>query len=182
MRRAFFWREDRRRQLEVALRSWIGTPFVGKTRRRGVGVDCVNLAAAIYMECGVIDDFQPPEYNLDHSNHSDVELVIAYVEETKRFQMVNGPELQALVMPGDLLCFNWARSAHHVGVALTGKLFVHVYARHVVMESPLLDRHWKKGLARVYRPVEETIVQPLDVRGGSETVGASVGLRNVEAM
>lgn len=156
----FFHSEDRRRELVAAGASWIGTPFVGFTRRRGVGVDCVNLAAAVYLECGVAEKFEPfPDYVLDHSQHSDVEQLIAYIERTGRFRLVSGPDLPSLVLPGDLLCFNWALSSHHVGLALTPKLFIHTYLNHCVMESAVLDTHWKRGLARIYRPLEREAAQ-----------------------
>lgn len=140
---------------------WIGTPFRGMTRRKQVGVDCVNLAAGIYVETRVLReaDCVFPRYRLDHGTHHGESMVIPFIEgiieRTGRLRLAaSGADARAVAMPGDLLTFTVGRTEHHVGIALGGQTFVHVFCDYQVMESRLTDSIWAKRLTRVYRPIE----------------------------
>lgn len=151
--KAFFESEERRLELRAVASGWIGTPFRAHCRRKGLGVDCVNLAAAIYMECGLLREFNPPRYTMDHALHSEESLVTPWVEASGRFKPASD------VRPGDLLVFKIHRTTHHVGVAVGPAHFVGVMWSHFVAECSLADSTWAKRLELVYRPIEEEHVR-----------------------
>lgn len=147
----FFKDEEKQRELLGAVQGWIGTPFRPFTRRKKVGVDCVNLAAGIYMECGLLSEFTPPKYRMDYSLHCSESMVIPYIESTGRFAAL--PALSEL-MAGDLLVFQIGNTTHHVGIMINDCQFVHVYAAHFVMVSETADSTWQRRLHSVYRPLK----------------------------
>jgi hypothetical protein len=81
----FFANEKRRRALEWEASSWVGTPFHAHARLKGVGVDCVQLAAALYIATGFLTEFEVGWYPIDGGNHDAVSRVTAWIEQSGRF-------------------------------------------------------------------------------------------------
>jgi cell wall-associated NlpC family hydrolase len=137
-------------------KSWVGTPFVAHSRVKGAGVDCVNLAAALYLETRVLDAFDPPAYALDGGVHNKTSQVVEWLENHPRFMAIyhkHGP-MPYNPMVGDALVFKNVQSEHHVAVMLAGHYFIHsVFFRKVVIGS-LTDPLYKHALSAVYRPME----------------------------
>ena len=117
------------------------------------GVDCVQLAGAIYIGCGFLDEFAPGTYSMDGGKHAERSQVVDWVEQSGRFDLVE------TIQAGDLLCFKMGKQIHHVGVAVSPLKFVHVYRGYSVRESLVNDPTWKKRLAAVYRPVTGEAIQ-----------------------
>jgi cell wall-associated NlpC family hydrolase len=152
--RAFFADETRRRALIWEANSWVGTPFHGHAKLKGVGVDCVQLAGAIYIATGFLTEFNPGWYPIDGGNHDESSRVVEWIEQSGKFHRCSPHGAQA--MPGDLICIQYARVAHHVGVVVAGEEFVHAMFNHHVMMSSLADSTYAKRLNAIYRPsVEE---------------------------
>lgn len=155
-RSAFFGTRDRQALLVLQAMDWEGTPFHAHAALKGVGVDCVWLAAKIYIACGVIDHFDPPGYTMDGGQHNDLSLVTAWLDRCRAFIRADAglqkPECDVQV--GDLLCFRMGRCVHHVGILITDYTFVHVYQGYQVMQSRIDDPTWRKRLAAVYRPIQ----------------------------
>ena len=158
---AFFSDDVRRSQLLAVARSWLRTPFHAHASIKGAGVDCVHLCAALYIECGVMEIFDPPKYALDGGAHAATSLVLQWVEQCGRFEAVpvqssefkvQGSKLPPL-LPGDLLCFTLGRHEWHVGVMINAHVFVHALRDAGVVENYLSDRTWSRRLTRAYRPV-----------------------------
>lgn len=145
----FFESHDRRVKLVHSALEWLGTPFAPHAAVKGAGVDCVWLAARIYIESGFLAEFNPPDYTMDGGAHNDLSPVLNWIERSGKFQQMEDGELQI----GDLLCFRMGRSVHHVGVVMTATTFLHVYRGYPVMESRLDDPTWSKRLAAVFRPL-----------------------------
>jgi hypothetical protein len=78
--KAFFSEEKRRRALEWEASSWVGTPFHAHARLKGVGVDCVQLAAALYIATGFLTEFEVGWYPIDGGNHDEVSRVVEWIE------------------------------------------------------------------------------------------------------
>lgn len=150
---AFFHSETRQYQLQAVARSWLNTPFHAHACVRGAGVDCVHLCAAIYIECGLMEIFNPPRYTLDGGKHAPASLVMAWLACSPQFQRLGQP-FQPL--SGDLVCFAFgAGRAWHVGTVLnpgTGE-FIHALADVGVVISRLHEQPWQHRTAAFYRPI-----------------------------
>jgi NlpC/P60 family putative phage cell wall peptidase len=154
--KAFFSNPQRCSQLAALAQLWIGTPFHAHASIRGAGVDCVHLCAAIYIECGALEIFNPPKYALDGGQHASHSLITDWVEKCGRFEAVTPYQhtLREQIRVGDLLCFKVGRVAWHVGLLFTEKKFIHALAGVGVAESFIGEQVWQRRLIAAYRPVE----------------------------
>ena len=148
-----FFNEKNFPALQAAATGWIGTPFIKGAAVQGAGVDCVHLVGEIYRECGFLDDYQFPNYTLDEGSHLALSKVIAWVESSGKFLLLEKTEA---IQGGDLLCFQY-RSAvvHHVGLAVSSSDFVHCMRRISVINAKLEDSTYKRILRGVYRPIRK---------------------------
>lgn len=140
---------------------WVGTPFAPYAALKGVGVDCIHLAAELYARTGALPDSTLPFYNLDHSVHHASSDLFPQIEAFGRFLRVwddkesddrELPDDPLALMVGDLFCFRFGAAPFHLGVHLGQRLFIHVMARRTVMVSTLEDSTWRSRLVRIYRP------------------------------
>ncbi|HVY71467.1 MAG TPA: NlpC/P60 family protein [Verrucomicrobiae bacterium] len=165
----FFHTADQLAVLQRTARAWLGTPFRAHLAVPGVGVDCVQLCAAIYQRLGVIDSFTPPPYQVTAGPHRETSQVEAFLaamperfqkvgthgsrvrsqEENGRSSVASPPQLS----PGDLLCFHVGRVTHHCGVLIRRMNFIHAIHHCGVVESTLADSNWLKRLRGAYRPL-----------------------------
>jgi len=147
--KAFY--QDRTRQADLLreAQEWMGTPFLPHAQVKGGGVDCVWLAASLYIGTGHLTEFKPGTYTMDGGQHNPLSQVTAWLERSERFVRAEFPP-----EVGDLLCFRIGKCVHHVGVVLTEKTFLHVIQGYTVRESHIDDPTWRKRLAMIYRPVE----------------------------
>ncbi len=146
----YFQSPERILQLQEQCYLWLGTPFHKGARLCGIGADCVQSVAAIYIACKLVQDFNPPAYTLDGGKHNNFSMVVDYVEATGRFQKVSLDSLQ----PGDLLCLLSGRVAHHVGIFLGGSNFFHAIEIYGCQINSLQDSTWRNRLIAVYRPID----------------------------
>lgn len=145
----FFADNARQELLRQVATSWKGTPFVPHASVKGAGVDCVHLAAQIYVESGHLDTYQFASYTMDGGHHNALSQVTAWLDASPRFIKGVYP-----VLAGDLICFRIGKVIHHVGIAVSERNFVHVTRGGVVSLARIDDTTWLKRLAGVYRPVE----------------------------
>lgn len=138
---------------------WVGTPFAPYAALKGVGVDCIHLAAELYSRTGALPDFALPFYNLDHSVHHPTSDLFPKIEATGRFRRLWDdqdddralPDDPSALLVGDLFCFRVGAAPFHLGVHLGQRLFIHVLARRKVLVSTLEDSTWRSRLLRIYR-------------------------------
>lgn len=90
--------------------TWLGTPWRHAARVRGVGVDCAQLLIAVYSQAGLIDEFDPPPYAIDHMMHSGEPLFERLCRQLGR--PVDQPQ------PGDVVLWQFGRSFSHGGVVI----------------------------------------------------------------
>lgn len=134
-------------RLIAAAESWSGTPFHPHARLKNVGVDCVQLAVALYAEAGLISrDVPLPAYRLDAAEYLDRSLVLDWLRSR--------PELVAATppwQPADVLTFRVPGVPHHVGILLRDDEFCHVLRHDRVRCSRLSDPTWSRRLGPVFR-------------------------------
>jgi cell wall-associated NlpC family hydrolase len=152
--RTFFDTVERKRVFRDHCLAWLGTPFVPHARVLGAGVDCVQLCGAVYIWCGVVRSFDPPQgYPMDGGHHADHSTILDYLAGQKAFaRLPDGAEVAC----GDLLCFRIGRQVHHCGLALDDSRFVHALRRLGVIESLVEDPQWANRLTDVWRPLAPT--------------------------
>lgn len=90
--------------------SWLRTPWHHRARIRGVGVDCAQLLIAVYAEAGVIEDFDPGDYAIDHMMHSDAEVFRGWCERYGR--QTKTPRA------GDAVVWKFGRVYSHGGIVV----------------------------------------------------------------
>ena len=148
---AFFDSVEQRDNLVRIARSWLGTPFHPHAAIRGVGVDCVHLLAEIYRETGLFAGYELPRYTMGGGDHADVSLVVSWLEAHPRFRRL---DLAAdTLAAGDLVTFRLGRVAHHVGLMLSEKTFLHAIRDCGVLESRIDEKTYARRLLQAYRPV-----------------------------
>lgn len=88
-------------------RTWLGTPFHHRQCIKGIGVDCVNFAHAVYDAFGLLPPrFSMPDYTLNPTGR---ELVDA-------LERLMAPVKQQDIQPADLILIAPAEVPRHVGI------------------------------------------------------------------
>ncbi len=163
MTEPYFQTLERRRVLRRVALSWIGTPFRPHGRDKGIGVDCVSLAAGIYLETGCIQSYDPPWYSMDGGSHLERSQLEAEVVKTGRFalvwereparakQLLRAAELD-FIQPGDLLFFRLGRVVHHCAVCVGDFRVIQALHTSGVCWGHIADPTLSRRLEAVYRP------------------------------
>lgn len=117
-------------RVAAAARAWLGTPYLHQASCRGAGTDCLGLVRGVWREVHGEEPAPVPAYTPDWSEpQGDERLLLAATA-------LLGPGTGGA---GDLLLFRMREGcvAKHLGVQASPTTFVHAYARHGVVESPL---------------------------------------------
>ena len=132
---------------------WRGTPFSANACIAGPlgGVSCQALAAAIYVEAGILPaDVEVPAGRVTRGRFSRESEIEPWVR--------NRPEFFEILIfdgdpqPGDLLGFKIGLCLNHVGVALPAGQFVHCLEGVGVLFSSIFDATWASRLAARWEP------------------------------
>lgn len=134
-------------------RSWIGTPYVHQSAVRGAGSDCLGLVRGVWREVLGGQPEPVPAYSMDWSEPQGEERLW---EAALRHL---GPKVFNDEAPGDVLLFRMRQGsvAKHLGFAGdvgSNPSFIHAYARHGVLESPLSGPWRRRIVARFQFPEE----------------------------
>ena len=165
----FFSDPDRLEKFRAIALTWVHTKFVPHAAMRGVGVDCVHLAARIYQECGLFADYGFPAYTMDGGRHLQRSLVTDWLDSHPSFQKLHydSPtfglsQLLDAIAPGDLICFNIVRVPHHCGLFYmhSGRMFIHAMHRYGVCFGNLQDPTYRTNVTAIYRPVSPSVPSP----------------------
>ena len=124
---------------EAAL--WIGTPYVHGASRRGVGCDCLGLVRGVWRAVAGREPERVPPYGPHWGEASGRETLL---EACARHLVPAG----GAVRKGQVLLFRMKERApaKHLGIAVAGGRFVHAYAGHGVVASPL-SQPWARRIA-----------------------------------
>lgn len=71
---------DERAVVDRAARSWFLTPYHDCAQIKGHGVDCGMLLRAVYVEAGLIKNFEIAPYSPQHYLHRSDEHYLGYVQ------------------------------------------------------------------------------------------------------
>jgi hypothetical protein len=72
--------EMRQRDLiDAVARSWISTPFHNHGEVKGAGVDCATLLKRVFVEAGLVEDFDIGHYSSQWFLHHSEERYLAWV-------------------------------------------------------------------------------------------------------
>lgn len=135
-------------ELKEELERWRGTPFIGHCALRGVGVDCVRLAASVLQSIGAMGPIDWPSYPINGGNEDIRKMLCDRIEAA-------GPVPVTLAenetpMMGDLLVFSSNRF-HHVGLMGENGYFWHCLRGIGVSENLLADSTFSERLYKVFR-------------------------------
>lgn len=132
-------------KIVAAARSWIGTPYVHQSARKGAGCDCLGLLRGVLAEVrGTALDPVPP-YTADWSEPQGNELLLRAAES---LLIAKSRDAAA---PGDVLVFRMRTGAVAKHLGLQGEVgdtpsFIHSYQGHGVIESAY-THPWRRRLA-----------------------------------
>lgn len=110
-----------RHQICAEALTWVGTPYHHHGRIRGVGVDCLNLLAAVYSAVGLVEVGELGHYSQTWHHHRSEELMAEGISRYMR--RVDAGQ------PGDAVVFRFGRTHSHAGILIGDGRFVHAYAR-----------------------------------------------------
>lgn len=143
------------KDIVVAARGWIGTPYRHQASVRGAGCDCLGLVRGVWREVIGREPTIVPPYGRDWSEPQGEERLW---EAARAF--LRERETDKATERGDLLLFRMRDRAvaKHMGIAgETGKspTFIHAYSGHAVLESPLTEPWARRIVARFVFPARE---------------------------
>ncbi len=127
-------------------RQWIGTPYIHQASVRQVGCDCLGLIRGVWRSLHGAEPEEVPHYTQDWGEPQGEEVLWHAAAR----HLVEKP-IGADAEEGDVLLFRMRAGsiAKHLGVqseiGLTSK-FIHAYAKHGVLESPLTGP-WQRRIA-----------------------------------
>ena len=131
----------------VEARTWIGTPYLHQGTVKGAGCDCLGLVRGVWRSrCGT-EPQVVPAYSPDWSEPQGDEVLWRAARRHMR------DVTMAPMAPGDVVLFRMREGAvaKHMGIlAQLGEnpTFIHAYAGHGVIESPLSAPWMRRIVAR----------------------------------
>lgn len=69
-----------RDRVDAIARTWIGTKFHDRACVKGAGVDCAQILRAVFVEAGLIEDFDIGAYSPQFFLHSGDERYLRFVQ------------------------------------------------------------------------------------------------------
>ena len=127
-------------------RSWIGTPYVHQASAKGAGCDCLGLIRGIWRNRFGREPEAVPPYSPDWGELQGTEVLLAAANR-------HLTPVTDVWEPGQVLLFRMRSDAvaKHRGVLANvgaSPTFIHAYARHGVVESPLSAPWRRRVVAR----------------------------------
>lgn len=122
---------DQRSKVASEALAWIGTPYHHRASIKGAGVDCGQLAIAVYAACGLspaIDtgDY-PNDWHLHRNQERYLDFVLQYCKE------IDAPKV------GDLVVIKFGRTFSHGAIYIGDGEIVHAYVNRPVEVASLAD-------------------------------------------
>ena len=138
-----------RDEIVRAARGWIGTPYRHQAAMRGAGCDCLGLLRGVWREVLGAEPEPVPAYSMDWAEPQGDERLW---QAARRHLLEVAPSDEAA---GDVILFRMRAGAvaKHLGLAARvgpGATFIHSYAGHGVVESPL-STPWRRRIAARFR-------------------------------
>ena len=100
---------------------WLRTPWMHRSRIRGVGVDCAQLLIGVFSGAGVIEAFDTGEYPVDWMLHRDEERFLWWLKQYM------APTVAAL--PGDVVLWRFGRAFSHAAIVIDWPVVIHAFRK-----------------------------------------------------
>ncbi|MBC6407076.1 MAG: peptidase [Rhodobacteraceae bacterium] len=139
-------------------RGWIGTPYRHQASCLHAGADCLGLLRGVWRALYGAEPAPIPPYGMGWFAPEGDEVLW---QAARRYLHAKALEEER---PGDVLLFRMQDgvAARHLGIATTlgaQAAFIHAYARHAVLESPL-SSPWRRRIVARFTFPKETIQWP----------------------
>jgi NlpC/P60 family putative phage cell wall peptidase len=128
-------------------RAWIGTPYVHQAATKGAGSDCLGLIRGVWRGLHGAEPERIPAYSADWSEPQGDEAL--WHAASRHLQDVS----EQAMCPGQVILFRMREGAvaKHLGILAAigpNPTFIHAYAGHGVIESPLSAPWARRIVAR----------------------------------
>lgn len=111
--------EDEEREMVVAeAKTWLGTPYISNGAVKGAGIDCGMLLVRVFIDAGLIPDFDPRPYPAQWALNQSAERYLAIVESYAR-------EIEGLPKPGDIALFKFGKCWAHGAIVINWPEIIH---------------------------------------------------------
>ena len=133
-------------RMDIAARSYLGTPFRHQGRNPSHGIDCIGLLVLAARACGLPQtDRDSTAYGRDpFDGLLESHLAAAF-----------GPAFPfAQAVPGDIAAIRFVGAIRHVGIVgdyPEGLSLIHTSGSTRFVTEHVIDRKWAKRIAGVYR-------------------------------
>lgn len=98
--------------------SWKGTPYHHEARAKGAGVDCAQLLAAVFINCGLIAppviERYPPDWHFNSADERLLRIVTRFAGE-----------IEGTPLPGDVVVWRFAKCFAHGAIVLDWPQVIH---------------------------------------------------------
>lgn len=102
---------EQRAAIVAEAKTWIKTPYHGRSCLKGHGVDCGQLIYGVFRGCGLVPEIElPKDYSLQIAKHR---ISTEYVDIVDNY-FRDIPEAEA--QPGDLVIYKLGHSFGHAGI------------------------------------------------------------------
>lgn len=99
---------------------WLGTPFHDASGVKGAGTDCLHFVKGVYVNVGLVPDFDVVPYKPQWFQHHDEPLFLqGLAKYSKQVEVAQ---------PGDIAMFNFGRHAAHAAIVIDENSMIHAYA------------------------------------------------------
>ncbi|MEO0329209.1 MAG: NlpC/P60 family protein [Pseudomonadota bacterium] len=136
---------NKREQVLVEARQWLGTPYRHQCSVKLMGADCLGLIRGVWRALYGNEPEETPNYSADWGEVGSRETML------EAANVWFDPVSFDAVLPGDLLIFRWQNMsiAKHAGILSGDDTFIHAYEKGGVVETTL-GHYWKKRVAACF--------------------------------
>jgi len=101
--------------------AYVGTPFRHQCDAKGAGVDCAMWIVRAFVDCGVVEPFDPRPYPRLWFLHKSEELYLGWLN---RFaEEIPAEEAK----PGDIVIYKYGQCFSHAGMIVSDQLLIHAW-------------------------------------------------------
>jgi cell wall-associated NlpC family hydrolase len=127
--------------------TWVGTPYRQCGAVKGAGVDCGMLLVRVWIEAGVVEEFDPRPYPAEWHLHNPQERYLGWMLQCAC--NTNTPQ------PGDMVLFWFGRCFSHGAILISDTHVVHAPAeegRVRILELNAHELSWMDHAQKRRRP------------------------------
>ncbi len=133
-----------RQRLVARARAWLRTPYVQQGAILGAGVDCSMLLVRVWVEAGIVEEFDPRPYPPSWHMHHSEERYLAWMDTLAC--RTETPQA------GDIALFRFGRCFSHGGVMIAPDAMISASSGHGRVVASDLDEAWLRWDAKSMRP------------------------------